>query len=327
MSTFDEFAEVAVATQRSQKKRNPTSSIKEYNGLLNMLEGKKNIKTDENGGTVIEEAVTLGENQTVQNYYGAQPLNPGMSPSMDKAKQGWSQKAMFVMVTGREVRINRSDKAFFSFVNEKLDTARDTAANRMAVEVYGDGSLYESVSGIASFVRPTGGGVYGGIDSQMYPRWRNQVQTLTAGYTGDALEDALDAAIIKSTDGVDRPDLGVLSIKMYTMLEKQIRDRTRYNMGPGQGYMNKGKAALGFTTLEYKDGMPMIWDVNSQFLADADRSYMLCTKHIKLYEHPDAKWEFDEGQRPINQDTLVMFAPWMGNMISKKLRNHCLITV
>jgi hypothetical protein len=326
MSTFDEFAEVAVATQRSQKKRNPTSSIKEINGLLNALEAKKNVKVDETGGTVIEEALTLEENQTVQNYFGAQPLNPGMSPTMDKAKQGWSQKAMFVMVTGREVRINRGDKAFFNFVNEKLDTARDTAANRMAVEVYGDGSLYESVSGIASFVTASGGGTYGGVDSLQHPRWRNQVQTLPGAYTGADLEDALDNAIIKTNDGTDRPDLGVLSIKQYTMLEKQIRDRTRYNMGPSNGYMNKGKAALGFTSLEYKDGMPMIYDVNSQFLANADRSYLLCCKHIKLYEHPDARWEFDEGQRPINQDTLVMFAPWMGNMITKKRRNHCMIT-
>jgi hypothetical protein len=327
MATFDEFAEVAVATQRSQKKRNPTSSIKEINALLNILDSKKNIKDDEKGGTIIEESVTLGENETVQNYYGAQLLNPGYSPSMTKAKMGWSQKAMFVVVTGREIKINMGDKAFFSFVNEKLDTARDTAANRMAVEIYGDGSIYESVSGLGAAIQlAPGTTTYAGIDAGIYPRWRNQVKSISATPTGTELEDAFDDAFRRCTDGADMADLGVLSVAHYALLEKQIRDRTRYNLGPSNGYMNKTKAALGFVHLEYKNGMPMIWDANSLFQDTANRSYLLCTKHMRLFEHPEAKWTFDDGERPINQDTLVMFAPWMGNMIFKKRRNCCIIS-
>jgi len=325
MATFDEFAEVAVATARKQPKKKPTSQIVEVNALLNFIDEKGGIKTDEDGGTIIERAVVTEENQTLQNYVGAQLLNPGYSPIMTKIKMGWSQKAMFVVVTGREIRINMSDAKFFSFVEEKLDNARQTAANRMAVEIYGDGSLYESIVGIAGFCTTSGAGTYGGIDPTITPRWKNQIEILPGAYTGSDLEKAIDSAFIKATDGVDRPDVGIATIKQYTMLEAQVRDRTRNVVGPTQGYMNKSKAALGFPNLEYKYGLPIFYDINSQFLSTDDRTYLLCSKHIELYEHPDAKWEFDEGQRPINQDTMVMFAPWMGGMINRKRRNHCLI--
>jgi hypothetical protein len=325
MATLDEFAEVAVATQRGQEKRNPTSSVVEHNILLNFLQDKKQVKTDQKGGTTIERTVVLNENQTVQNFVGLQALNVGASNIMNQAKMGWSQKAMFVVASGREVNINMGDNELFDFVNTKLDNARDTAANRMAVEIYGDGSLIESIAGIASFVQPGGAGVYGGIDATLYPRWRNQVVTLGASPTKEDLEKGYSEAFKKASDGIDTPDLGVASIAHFTLLEAWINEKTRFNVGPGTGYMNKSKAGMGFDTLAYKNGMTVAWDVNSQFLSGANRTFFLCTKHIDLVEHPSAKWTFDQGQRPINQDATIMMATWMGGMITKKRRCHAFI--
>jgi hypothetical protein len=325
MATLDEFAEVAVATQNGKLKRDPTSSVVEHNILLNFLQDKKQVKTDQKGGTTIERAVVLNENQTVQNYVGLQALNVGASNILQNAKTGWSQKAMFVVASGREININMGDHELIDFVETKLDNARDTAANRMAVEIYGDGSLYESIAGISSFIQPGGAGVYGGIDATLYPRWRNQVVALGATPTKEQLEAAYSEAYKKTSDGTDTADLAIASIAHYTLLEAWINDKTRYNVGPSNGYMNKSKTAMGFDTLAYKGGMTVAWDVNSQFLSGANRTYFLCTKHIDMVEHPEAKWTFDKGQRPINQDALIMMATWMGGMITKKRRCHAFI--
>ena len=102
MSTLDEYAEVAYATY-PHKKKNPTSSIREVTALLDRLDEKGNIKTDVKGGTVITEPQVLTENQTLINYIGAQRLNIGQSPTLNEVKMGWSQKAIAVVVTGREI--------------------------------------------------------------------------------------------------------------------------------------------------------------------------------------------------------------------------------
>jgi hypothetical protein len=140
--------------------------------------------------------------------------------------------------------------------------------------------------------------------------------------TGEDLEMGLDRLFIACTDGGDRPDLVMLPVDWYTMLETAIRNRTRYD----GGYSSKSDLELGFTSLKYKNGADVVWDENSQYGANVHRGYMLCTKRIEMFEHPDANWKFDEKQRPINQDALVMFAPWQGGMITSKRRCHGLIT-
>jgi hypothetical protein len=323
MATFDEVAAVAVATQNHNMGKNPTSSIKEINALLNRITGDKKTKVvDVNGGMDIDSAVALSENQSVQNYYGSQMLSVPRSQPFARVKQGWAQKAMFIVAHGREVRQNMSDAKLFDYVDELLDNARDTAANRMAVEVRSDGALGESISGVQSFITANGGGEYGGIDSTIYPKWRNQVQAMPSVMAGTDLENAIDKLFIKCVDGADKPDLLMLPVDWYTMLEAQIRDRTRYD----GGYAKKSDLDLGFTTLKYKNGMDVVWDENSQYGANVTRGYMMTTKRIKFFEHKDARWKFDEGQRPVNQDTLVMFAPWQGGMITTKRRVHGLLT-
>lgn len=324
MATFDEVAAVAVATQNHHMGRSPTSSIQEINVLFNRIAGKKRKKANiVSGGADIDTAVALTENQSIQNYYGGQTLVAPRSQPFQRAKMGWAQKAMLCTFHGREVRQNMSDERLFDYVGESLDNARDTAANRMAVEMHQDGAIAESIVGVSAFVQATGGGEYGTINSAVFTKWRNQVVTMAAIVTGQELETGIDKLYIGcASDGVSKPDLLVLPIDWFTLLEERIRDRTRYNAG----YQKKDDAELGFTTMTYKNGMDVCWDINSQFGANATRGYMLCTSHIKYFEHPDANWKFDEGQRPINQDSLVMFAPWQGGVIANKRRCHGFLT-
>ena len=317
---MDVYAEVGVASYE-YKKRTPTSSIVERNFLLKRMNEKNRVKVHAGGGTQITEPLTLGENQTAQNIFGAQRFNTGSSNTAAELQMGWSEKVMVVTITRRETSVNRGKEQIYSFMEQKMDAAHQTAENLMAMEFYSDGAAYESLFGVPSFVTASGGGAYGGVDPNLWPRWRNAVEVLPGSYTAAQLEDALISAEIKATDGVEKPDVVVASVKHWKMLEKEARAKIRHT---DPKYMKENSAAVNISTLSIGN-MEVFWDSNSMFGLDLDVSYGLCTDHMTLEEHADGRWKFDSGTRPIDSLQNVMVAPYMGAMWSNKRRNHFIV--
>lgn len=322
MSNADAFADIAIATYE-HKKKTPTSSIIDRHFLLNRLKEKGRVKSDVSGGTQITVPLTLGENQTVQNIFGGQKINLGASNVAAQLAMGWSEKVMVVQISERELDINQGKERLYSYAEQLMDAATTTAANRMGVEVYSDGSGYESLYGIPSFITASGAGTYGGVDPTVWPRWKSYAYTLGSGYDATALEDAIVDCIIGTTDGVEKPDLMIASVKHWKLLEKSRRSKIVHN---DPGYMKEAKANSGFSMISYGD-LDVQWDSNSLFGLAVDVSYGLCTDCITLNEHPNAKWQFDKGQRPIDSFQKVMLARWMGAMYANKRRCHFRISL
>ena len=221
MATLDEFAEVAVATLKKSNKT-PTSSISDVNTFLRKLKEKGNIKSA-GGGTFISEATTLVENSTLKNYYGYEPGNVGASENLKEARYPKAQKMMHISASGREMRANTGDEKLFDFVDAKIDAARMTASNRMNIELFGDGSVYQSILGVQSFVVTTaatttigggvGAGTYGAIDSTTFTRWQNKTWLIDKlAISGVNVQAAIDGLKKLCTDGEDSPDMGILSM-------------------------------------------------------------------------------------------------------------------
>jgi hypothetical protein len=148
---------------------------------------------------------------------------------------------------------------------------------------------------------------------------------LVVAYDAEILEDAIIDGVIKSTDGSDKPDCMAASVKHWKMLEKNQRKKSR-NTHVGPAYMKEAKANIGFDTISYGN-LDIFWDHNSLFGMDVDISFGMCTDHHYLFEHPEGKWEFDKGMRPIDSLQSVMVAPWMGGMVNKKRRCNFILTV
>jgi hypothetical protein len=320
MSNLDVLADIAIATYED-KKRTPTSSIVDRHFLLNRLKEKGRIKTHTGGGTQLTQPLVLGENQTIQNIYGGQKINLGASNVAAQLNMGWSEKVMVVQVSQRELDVNKGKERIFDFAEMLMDAASDTAGNRMGVEMYSDGSGYESLYGIPSFVTSSGAGDYGGVSVAAWPRWQTQVEVLPGGYTSTQLVDALDSAVIKATDGVEKPDLCVASVKHWKLLAKELRSKTYFN---DPGYMKESRANLNWNVISHGN-LDVQWDQNSLFGLDIDVSYLLCTDHIFIEELDGAQWQFDKGVRPIDSFQKVMLARWMGAMYTDKRRCHAII--
>lgn len=320
-SLADAFVEIDAITRKHRKQR-VTSSVAEHNALLSILKEKNKIRHDVDGGTEIVEPVALLENSTIQNYSGFDPLNDGDSESTFPARFGWAQKAIHVAASGKELRMNSGKNAMVRLVKMKQQIAEETAANRMAIELYGDGTGYEAIDGLQTYLTTNGAGIVGGIDSSVYTNWQNKVYEMpgTDAWSSTTIEEYFATLYKKCVVGKDRPDLIMASHDIYTALEKAIMEKTRY-----QGYMDQKKANFDFEHIIFKNNVPVHFDSNVNFGETAERAYFLNCDHLYLVEHPQAKWDFEEGRKATNVDGVFIPAYWMGNLITKKRRTSGLL--
>lgn len=302
-STFTEM----VSTTMRKHYRKVVDNVTKNNGLLTVMKERGNIKTDADGGYEIAIPLSHTENSTYQRYSGADVLNVAGSDSISSAKFDWSQVALHVVATGRELRQNNSEQRMINLVKARTDVAMATAANNMSIDLYSDGALANQIGGLAALITADGTGTVGGIVSGTYTFWKNKFTEIAAGggttVTYANLRAAMNTQWLAQARGTDNPDLIVFSHDLYSIYEGGLQDLQRY--------AEAGKATAGFTALKYKSAN-VIFDDNTNFGTTAEIGYFLNTKYLYLMEHPDARWTEDEQKTPINQDVSVVPIYWMG---------------
>lgn len=302
------FTEMVTTTMRKHYRR-VVDNVTKNNGLLTVMKERNNIKTDASGGYEITIPLSHSENATYQRYSGYDVLNVGASDVLSAAKYDWSQVALHVTASGRELRMNNSEQRMINLVKARMDVAMATAANNMSVDIYSDGALANQIGGLQHLITAAGTGTVGGIVSGTYTFWRNKFNEIAAGggsaITYANLRAAMNTQWLAQTRGNDKPDLLVSSHDLYSIYEGGLQDLQRYS--------DAKMASAGFETLKYKTSN-VIFDDNTNFATTAEIMYFLNTRYLYLMEHPDARWTEDEERVPVNQDAVVVPIHWMGAM-------------
>ena len=324
------FTEMVTTTMRKHY-RKTVDNVTKHNGLLTILKERGNIKTDASGGYEIAVPLSYAENSTYTRYSGYDTLNINQSDVLSAAKYDWSQVALHVTASGRELRMNNSEERMINLVKARIDVAMSTAANQFSVDLYSSGSLANQIGGLGLIIQNDGTGTVGGINSSTYSFWRNKFAEVTGGdvaadgaATGTALTYAnlrtgMNTLWLSQNRGQDKPDLIVSSHDMYSLYEGGLQDLQRY--------ADAKLGALGFESLKYKSAS-IIFDDNTNFGTTAEKMYFLNTKYLYLMEHPDARWSEDDEKVPVNQDAVVVPIYWMGQIVcSNRSLQGCLIDV
>lgn len=298
------FTEMVSTTMRHQK-RKVVDNVTLQNGLLTVLKERGNIKTDASGGHEIAIPLSYAENSTYQRFSGYDTLNIGASDVLSAAKYDWSQVALHVTASGREIRMNNSEERMINLVKARVDVAMATASNNMSIDLYSDGALSNQIGGLANVIQNDGTGTVGGIVSGTYTFWKNKFTEVSGTGTGTyaVLKTAMNSEWLLQTRGNDHPDLIVMSHDFYTTYEGGLQDLQRY--------ADAKLGDLGFQALKYKNAS-VIFDNNTNFGTTAEKAYFLNTKYLYLMEHPDARWTEDDEKVPTNQDAVVIPIYWMG---------------
>ena len=302
------FTEIVTTTLRSTKKK-LVDNVTKNNALLTMMREGGNIKTDAGGGYEIQVPITYAENATYQRFNGLDTLNIGQSDVLTSAKYDWQQAAVHVVSSGRDLKMNASEEKMISLANARIDVAMATAANNMSIDIYSDGSLTNQIGGLGLQVTSTGAGVVGGIDSTVYPFWKNkfvEISSATASLpTYSVLKADMNKLWMQLVRGTDKPNLILSTQDFYAVYEGGLQDLQRYS--------DSKLASAGFENLKYKSA-PIIFDDNTNFGLTGETVYFLNTKYLYLMEHPEARWTQDDDKVPVNQDAVVIPMYWMGNL-------------
>lgn len=298
------FTEMVTTTLRHTKKGKVVDNVTKHNGLLTLMKERGNIKTDAAGGYEIQIPLSYAENSTYQRFSGYDTLNIGASDVLSSAKYDWSQVAIHVTASGREVKMNNSQERMINLVKSRINVAFDTAANNMSIDLYSDGALSNQIGGLSHMITADGTGTVGGIVAGTYTFWKNKFGEIGTDATVFAnVRNAMGLQWLATNRGTDKPDLIVATHDLYSVYENGLQDNQRY----GDAKMG----ALGFEALKYKSA-PIIFDDNTNFGTTSELMYFLNTKYLYLMEHPDARWTEDDEKVPINQDAVVVPIYWMG---------------
>jgi hypothetical protein len=302
------FTEMVTTTMRKHHKK-VVDNVTDNNALLTWLKERGNIRTDTSGGYEIAIPLSYAENATYQRYSGYDTLNVGASDVLSSAKFDWSQVALHVTASGRELRMNNSEQKMIDLVKARTDVAMATAANSMSVDLYSDGALTNQIGGLAHIITADGTGTVGGINSSTYTFWKNKFKEIAAGggsaITYANLRLAMNDQWLAQNRGNDKPDLIIFSHDLYSLYESGLQDLQRYT--------DASKATTGFEALKYKTAS-VIFDDNTNFGTTAELGYFLNTKYLYLMEHPDARWTEDDQKTPVNQDAVLVPIYWMGQV-------------
>lgn len=299
-----------VTTTLRNHAREVADNVTEHNALLRILKQRGNIKS-KSGGYEIVLPLEYAENSTYQRYSGYDELNIQASDVLSAAKFDWSQVAIHVTASGRELRMNNGPEQMIDLVKARLKNAKNTAANNMSIDLYSDGALTNQIGGLALLIQTNGQGTVGGINSGTAGNefWRNQFKEAAGTNTisSTTIQGEMNATWIQCVRGNDAPDLIIMSHDFYTMFEASQQELQRYT--------KSDLADAGFPAMKYK-GRDVVFDSNTNFGTTAERAYFLNTKYLYLIQHPDAQWEKEDEKVPVNQDAVVIPLYWMGQLVT-----------
>jgi hypothetical protein len=298
------FSQMVSTTLRNSA-TDVADNVSKNNALMNRLKKKGKIRTLD-GGTEIQVPLEYAENGTYQRYGGYDTLNTNASDVVTSAKYDWSQVALHVVSSGRELRMNSGKSAMINLVKTKKNNALKTAANNFSVDFFSDGSLSYQIGGLANLIQSNGLGTVGGIDSNLWNFWRNKFREIagTNAYTKDTILGEMNAMWMGLSRGADKPDLVVFSHDLFSVYEASQQQFQRYQ--------DADMAKAGFESYKYKTA-DVIFDDNANFATNAEKGYFLNTDYLYIFQHKDAQWSEDEAKKPVNQDAVVIPYYWMGN--------------
>jgi hypothetical protein len=306
------FTELVTTTFRKHRKE-IADNISNNNALLQyMMRGGR--KEMQDGGLTLVEPLEYAENSTYQRFSGYDVLNMQASDVISAAEYQWRNIAIAVTSNGTELRTNSGDSQILNLAKKRLKNAVRTFKNNFSSDLYSDGSLSNQINGIQAIVADTNTNTVGGISANTWTFWRNTVQSAAAPLQGggavtpsaSTIENQLMLPLwLTITRGNDKPNVIIADMNYFRFFEESQVSIKRYTN-------TAGEAQGGFDRLKYKTA-DVIYDGDSGI--PSNHMYFLNTDFLKLIVHPDADMTEVPEMRSINQDAVVIWMLWMGNLV------------
>ena len=302
-----------------------TMAIKNYSGtiadntsdnnaLLSRLRKRGNYKACSGGETILQE-IDYNENGTYKRYSGYETLNISPSDVFSAAEYNWKQVSIAVTISGlEELKNAEGSTRMHDLLESRITNAGRTFANNHSVDVYSDGTADggKQVGGLQLLVAdaPTTGTV-GGIDRSVHSFWQNQlydfsVESVTA--SSSTIQTAMNTLWMRCHRGSDNTRMIVADDVYYGYYWDSLQAIQRIT--------TDREASAGFSTIMYKQNIPVMLDGGQDGACPASHMYFLNDDY--LFYRPHSK--YSSGPKPqeerfaTNQDAMVKLILWAGNL-------------
>lgn len=305
------FTEIVTTTLRNHPAE-IVDNVSLHNALYRKFKQGGRTRT-ESGGYSIVSNLEYAQNGTYQRFSGFDKLNISQSDVFTAAEFQWRNIAMNVVSSGTELRMNAGVQRIANLAKARIRNAIHSFANNFSADMYGDGTLPNQISGLQALVSDAGTGTVGGIDSSVWPFWKNVIQSAAAPLQGGGaitpsaatMESLMLPLHMRLTRGADKPNMIVMSDDYFVFYETSQTSLKQY--------VNSKSADGGFLELSYK-GVPVFFDGVSGM--PASHMYFLNTNYLELVVHSEANMTPMDQVSPIDQDAVIVPMIWMGNMVT-----------
>lgn len=298
-----------IATTIEKRSKKIADNVTKNNALFAKLNAKGNVRTVSGGSQIFEE-LSFAENGNFNWYSGYDQLQVAAQDVISAAAYSLKQCAVPIVASGLELLQNSGPEAMIDLLESRVKVGEQTMANRMSEGSYSDGTGYggKQLVGLgAAVVASPSSGVYGGIDRQNFPFWRNQASGSLGALSATTIQAAMNNLWVKLVRGKDKPDLIIFDNSLYSTYMASLQ--------PLQRFTDAATADLGFDNVKFMSA-PVVLDGGIGGFAPANTGLFLNTDYLFLRPHKDRNMvPLSPNRRvAVNQDAEVQILAWAGAM-------------
>lgn len=279
--------------------------------FLAYLKKKGNTETVD-GGRLIYEDILFAENPNGGYYSGYDVLPTGPADVLSAAEYNWSQIAVPVVISGRELMMNSGEAQVVSLIKKRIQAGDATMMNIIEEGLFSDGtgSGGKQITGLLAVapVNPATG-IYGGINRGTATNafWRSQLHDPSSTPTVSTIQAAMTTLWASCVRGSDRPDLIIADSLTWALYMGSLQLIQRFT--------EPSKAQLGFNAVKFMDA-DVVLGGGIGGNAPTSTMYFLNLKYLHWKPHAQRNIvPLEPGKRSaFNQDASVQIQAFMGNL-------------
>lgn len=293
--------------------------VSNSNALLAVLRNRGLWQTY--SGPTIRERLLYAKTSSAVWYNGYDFLNPVPAELFNDAVYTPKMVAIAVTLTNEEILNNQGSAQLKDVMGAHIDAAENELEDEMDIAIQGDGTAFggKTLGGLKLAIPTTvNNGVYAGID-RANAIWRTTTYDANSAFSGitqvtsTTIRPILNAIMTARSRGKRGADLLLMSSQHYAAYDAATIAIQRVN-----DVTELGK--LGFQSLKYYGAgrqADIVQDGGIGSNMPSDVTYGIDTQSLRMRYHPDRN--FDKlfrgaGQTPINQDAVVQYIGFMGEL-------------
>lgn len=282
-----------------------TAMLKEYGSVV-----------PKDGGPTIVIPIMYAENGSYKRYSGAELLNTSSNDVFTAFQYPWCQVAINIQANMREVLQNSGRSQNRDLVKSRVMNAKVTFENEFNIDMLSDGSATSQVNGLQALISAAGTGTVGGIARASYAFAQNQFYRATTD-GGTALTAAnivpyMDALDLRLQRYRAKTKVILSDDVTYALYESAVHPLQRITQPDAP------MAKLGFRTYRYKDA-ELVFEPSIAGMP-ASTQFWLDPEVLELNPHKDRNLVQLDKRNSFNQDAMIEYLAWMGNLTAKNFR-------